>query len=115
MTSNAPNGFIAIYRWRVKSADEPAFRERWREVTRLGRVHGGYGSCLGREANGDLVAIALWPDEQARATAFAEIDAGDWPPAERLSEARLNVLDDLWTVSPFDRQDQPTISSGLKK
>lgn len=98
------SGFIAVYRWRVPPELEAAFRARWREVTLRGREHGAYGSCLTRDANGDLIAVALWPTEAARAAAFKRIgDVGPWPPVERVSEYRLSVLDDLWTLSPFRR------------
>lgn len=97
------SGFIAIYRWRVAPEVEETFRARWRDVTRLGREHGAHGSCLARDSDsGDLVAIALWPSENARTRAFERMgEIGSWPAAERLSEDRLNVLDDLWAVSPF--------------
>lgn len=95
-------GFIAVYRWRVAAEHESAFRKLWREVTMLGRENGAYGSCLTRDANGELVAIALWPSEEARAAAFKAIgETAPWPPAERLAETKLDVVDDLWTVSPF--------------
>jgi hypothetical protein len=102
MNSNASTGFIAIYRWRVAPEHEADFRNRWREVTRQGLEHGSFGSCLGRDANQELVAIALWPTEAAREEAFHTMSAdGPWPPAERVSEDTLQVLDDLWKKSPF--------------
>lgn len=102
MNSNASTGFIAIYRWRVAPEHEADFRNRWREVTCQGFEHGSFGSCLGRDANQELVAIALWPTEAAREEAFHTMSAdGPWPPAERVSEDTLQVLDDLWKKSPF--------------
>ena len=102
INSNATTGFIAIYRSRVAPEHEADFRNRWREVTRPGFEHGSFGSCLGRDANQELVAIALWPTEAAREEAFHTMSAdGPWPPAERVSEDTLQVLDDLWKKSPF--------------
>ena len=95
-------GFIATYRWRVAAEAEPAFRERWTEITRKALQLGGLGSTLTRAENGEFVAIALWPDQQTRTDAFTQIEAG--PPlagVEFLEEVRLDVLEDLWTVSPF--------------
>ena len=101
----AAQGFIAVYRWRVPAAEQDAFRARWREVTQLGREHGAYGSCLTRDvATGDLVAVALWSSEGARREAFERMGALAWPAVERLGESRLEVLDDLWALSPF-RED----------
>ena len=102
MNSDASTGFIAIYRWRVAAEHQADFRERWREVTRQGSEHGSFGSCLGRGANEELVAIALWPKEAAREDAFHTMSAdGPWPSAERVSEDTLQVLDDFWKKSPF--------------
>jgi hypothetical protein len=96
------SGFIAVYRWRVAMEGEAAFRERWRQVTEIGREHGAFGSCLARAATGELVAIALWPDENTRNQAFEKMGSSPaWPRAERLDEMRLDVLDDLWAVSAF--------------
>jgi len=104
MNSNASTGFIAIYRWRVAPEHETDFRNRWCEVTRQGSEHGSFGSCLGRGANEELVAIALWPTEAAREKAFRAMSAdGPLPPAERISEDTLQVLDDLWKKIAFSR------------
>lgn len=95
-------GFVAVYRWRVSPEAEDAFRECWRQTTEIGRQHGALGSCLTRASSGELVAIALWPDENMRSQAFAKMSSSPaWPQAERLDEMRLDVLDDLWAVSAF--------------
>ena len=95
-------GFVAIYRWRVAPAYEAAFRKAWRETTLALRANGGLGSCLGRGAEGTFVAVATWPDAQAREAAFAAIgDGPQWPPCERLDPIEMEVIDDLWTASPF--------------
>jgi hypothetical protein len=101
-TQPTKHGFIAIYRWQVEAEYEEQFRYRWHDLTLKGRDFGAYGSCLTIDETGNFVAIALWPDEEARAKAFAKIDAG--PPLKgvhRLSEERLQVEDDLWIASPF--------------
>ncbi|MDQ0463410.1 heme-degrading monooxygenase HmoA [Caulobacter ginsengisoli] len=95
-------GFIATYHWRVSPEAEPAFRERWTSITKAALQFGAFGSTLTRTENGEFVAIALWPDQQTRTEAFARIEAS--PPlagVEFLEELRLEVLEDLWTVSPF--------------
>jgi hypothetical protein len=95
-------GFIATYRWRVAAEAEPAFRERWTDITRKALQFGAFGSTLTRAENGEFVASALWPDQQTRTDAFARIEAS--PPlagVEFLEEVRLAVVEDLWTVSPF--------------
>ena len=75
---------------------EADFRNRWREVTRQGSGHRSFGSCLGRGANEEPVATALWPAESAREKAFCAMSAdGPWPPAERVSEDTLQVRGDL--------------------
>ncbi len=94
--------FIVIYRWQVEPAFEDAFRASWREVTCEGRAQGSLGSCLTREESGDFVAIALWRDEAARAAAFVRMTSErTWIGANRLSETKLYVEDDLWVSSPF--------------
>jgi hypothetical protein len=101
----SPMGFIVIYRWRVESAHEQSFKERWRDVTMEGRELGALGSCLAREENGDFVAIALWPTRQARADAFVRMNAGPaWLGAKRFDEIKLDVEDNLWVNSPFDQE-----------
>lgn len=95
-------GFIATYRWRVAAEAEGAFRERWADITRNALQRGGLGSTLTRAETGEFVAIALWPDLQTRTAAFAQIEAS--PPlagVEFLEEVRLEVVEDLWTASPF--------------
>ena len=96
-------GFAVIYRWSVEAEHEDAFRARWHAGTlALRDEHGGFGSCLTRDENGDFVAIALWPSEAARAAAFAARCSGaPWPDVLEFEEIRLVVEDDLWRSSPF--------------
>jgi hypothetical protein len=57
---------------------------------------------LTRDSNGDFLAIALWPSEQARSDAFAQMTPrSDWRGAKRVEEIKLHVDDDLWACSPF--------------
>ncbi len=95
-------GFVAVYRWRVAPADENAFRKAWSETTLALRAQGGFGSCLGRTADGTFVAVAPWPGRKAREDAFDAIGEGpQWPHSERLDPIEMEVIDDLWTASPF--------------
>ncbi|VWX51077.1 hypothetical protein NOVOSPHI9U_370075 [Novosphingobium sp. 9U] len=67
-----------------------------------GRDLGSLGSCLTRDDAGDFVAIALWPSEEARAAAFAQMTSRtDWTGAKRVDEIKLYAEDDLWVASPF--------------
>ena len=78
-------GLVAIYRWRVAAENRPAFRDTWERATLRLRALGGQGSLLGEDADGTLVAIALWPDAAIRDAAFAATEGEfDWPEAERL-------------------------------
>lgn len=96
------NGFAVIYRWTIAPEHQEAFRARWRKATLRLRELGSLGSCLTRDAKGDFVAIALWPNEEARAAAFAEAGLDEpWPPAEGFEETKLHIEDDLWSGSPF--------------
>lgn len=101
-----PNpGFIAIYRWEVEPDHEQEFRDRWHRTTLLGRDLGAFGSCLARGPEGQLVAIALWPSEAARAAAFESLGPQPpWTGARRLEELKLEVEDDLWLNSPFGQR-----------
>ena len=94
--------FVAIYRWTIDEEHQEAFRDRWHAGTTRLREYGSFGSCLTRDANGDFVAIALWPSEEARELAFATIDPSPPHAGVRVfEESKLQVEDDLWTVSPF--------------
>ncbi len=64
-------GFLAIYRWTVAAEQEDAFEAWWREGTDALKAHGSFGSSLVREADGRYLGVALWPDAEARAAAFA--------------------------------------------
>ena len=105
------SGFIVIYRWQVPEEQEPAFRREWHDVTIQLRSAGGLGSCLTRNSNAEFVAIALWPNEQARSDAFASLRRfGPVPGVERLEETRLTLQEDLWLNSPF--KEAQTVATG---
>ncbi|HEX8262961.1 MAG TPA: hypothetical protein VF547_08815, partial [Allosphingosinicella sp.] len=60
--------------------------------------HGALGSCLTRAENGDFIAFARWPDEQARAAAFAARGPLEpWPGILHVEETKLSVVEDLLT------------------
>jgi hypothetical protein len=93
--------FAVIYRWTVEPGEDEAFARRWREGTDRLRALGGLGSCLCRDERGDFVAFARWPDEAARAAAFARVAPGDpWPGVSGFSETRLTVVDDRLAGMP---------------
>lgn len=92
--------FAVLYRWSVEPGHEEAFVERWREGTQALRdEHGGLGSCLSRDENGDFVAFARWQSEEARAAAFeARGPRPPMPGVVRFEEVRLRVIADLLTT-----------------
>lgn len=95
-------GFIVLYRWQVEEAHQAAFRAGWRDITEEARALGSLGSCLTRDRNGDFLALALWPSEQARSDAFARMaPRAPWTGATRIEEVILDVEDDLWVGSAF--------------
>lgn len=97
---NAEKPFAVIYRWSVDPEHEDSFRRSWRESTLLLKAqHGALGSCLTRAENGDFVAFARWPNEAARAQAFAAIPPVEPPRGIRSSEqTRLWVEEDHLTT-----------------
>lgn len=59
--------FTVIYRWKLKTGQEEAFRGSWAEATRMIRSRcGSYGSSLFYEADNIWCAIACWPSREAR-------------------------------------------------
>lgn len=91
--------FAVLYRWTVDPAHENYFRKRWHEGTKaLREQHGSLGSCLTRAENGDFIAFARWPSEQARRDAFEARGPGPaWPGILHFEEMLLTVLDDQLT------------------
>lgn len=96
------SGAIYIYRWRVAAEHEEAFLERWRKATQDLHGRGGLGSLIGKNAEGELVAIALWPNAKARDAAFATGGNSEpWPPSERLPAMRIDPLSDMWDLAAW--------------
>lgn len=91
--------FAMLYRWKVEPEHEAYFIERWRKGTVVLREqHGALGSCLTRDGNGDFVAFARWPSEQARTAAFAARGPLEpWPGIVSFEETKLTVVEDLLT------------------
>jgi hypothetical protein len=76
------------------------------------RKRGSLGSRLHRAEDGTWLAYAQWPDEQtwlkAREAGTADEAAARKMregSAELLSEERLQVVDDLLCVEPYNKQD----------
>jgi heme-degrading monooxygenase HmoA len=99
--SNSP--FVVIYRWRVRSGLEDQFAQGWERISRAyKRERGALGARLHRGEDGIWYSYAVWPNQQARAVAFA---AGSPDPAasalvkeateEFLGEVILRVVVDL--------------------
>ncbi len=96
--------FVIVYRWRLKPGYEAQFERDWRDITLLAREkYGSGGSSLFKAHDDSYVAIARWPDREARQRFLdrKRIDTGtrermnaaieqDYPPLE------LDTLQDLW-------------------
>lgn len=91
--------FAMLYRWTVEPDHEAYFIERWRNGTaRLRDEYGALGSCLTRTGEGEFVAFARWPSEEARTAAFAARGPLEpWPGIVSFSETKLSVIADLLT------------------
>ena len=91
--------FAVLYRWSVEPEKEDYFLKRWHEGTKkLRHEYGSLGSCLTRAENGDFLAFARWPSEQARADAFAARGSTEpWPGIVSFEETKLRVVDDQLT------------------
>ncbi|MEN7536215.1 hypothetical protein [Aurantiacibacter flavus] len=101
------SGAVFIYRWRVAAEHEAAFLDRWRKATRDLGTRGGLGSLIGKNKDGELVAIALWPDAETRDAAFVgDGDAEPWPPNERLAMEQIDPLSDMWNLDAWRELNQ---------
>jgi heme-degrading monooxygenase HmoA len=91
-----------IYRWRLHAGREDDFRAAWAEMTESIRVRWGTrGSRLHRNAEGELVAYAVWPSRErwseARGEPSANPAAGEAMRAciaESFPSMVLDVVDD---------------------
>lgn len=95
-----------LYRWRVKSGREDDFRAAWSDMTKALDDSGSLGSTLFQAGDGTTYALARWPNEDARNTAFSE---NLLPEALRIMRdsvvetfepVRLTEIENLWK-QPF--------------
>jgi heme-degrading monooxygenase HmoA len=94
--------FVAVYRWRLKHGLEEQFREAWHRTTMVAREQcGSLGSALFRAQDGSWVAIARWPDREARTRCF-ERGALDTKAHQLMREAILEKFEDLELESSDD-------------
>lgn len=57
--------FAVIYKFKIKSGMESKFEQAWAAMTFEFRdVHGGLGSCLHKDDNGNFIAYARWPSRE---------------------------------------------------
>lgn len=57
--------FAVLYKFKIKSGMESKFEKAWAAMTFEFRdTHGGLGSCLHRDDDGNFVAYARWPNRQ---------------------------------------------------
>lgn len=89
--------FAMLYRWKVEAAHQEAFRRRWRAITMdLRDHHGGLGSCLAQDDEGNFVAFARWPSEEVRNRAIgARNSSSPLPGIIEFEQTSLSVVDDL--------------------
>ena len=94
--------FVTVYRWRLKPGQEEQFRVGWRRITELARERcGSLGSALFRAQDGSWVAIARWPEREARTRCF-ERGSLDPEASLRMREAILEKFEDLELESSDD-------------
>ncbi|MGF6711166.1 heme-degrading monooxygenase HmoA [Luteibacter sp. W1I16] len=88
-------GFAVIYRWRLHTGAEEAFISAWHRVSSLlESERGSYGARLHRGDDEIWYSYAQWPNQQARADAFA---LGDVDPIAQatMKAAILEQLPDI--------------------
>ncbi len=57
--------FAVIYKFKIKSGMEWKFQEAWSTMTHeFLNIHGGLGSCLHKDDDGNFLAYARWPNRQ---------------------------------------------------
>lgn len=80
--------FIALYRWRIDPELEKQFQDAWSAVTLHYREnYGSSGSRLHRGSDGLFYAYAIWPDNDARQSAFATQDEATIAHRELMNSA----------------------------
>jgi len=81
--------FVAVYRMRLKPGLEEQYAEAWHAATQVAIDHNGLGgSTLFRNTDGTWVAVARWPDREARQRFF---DRTDHDPEVRARQAAAVV------------------------
>ncbi len=99
--------FVAVYRMRLKPELEEQYARDWHAATQVAIDHyGSGGSALFKADDGTWVAIARWPDREARQRFFDR----DADPAVRARQAaavaeylptlELDSVDDMWVPLP---------------
>lgn len=102
---------VVIYNFQVKPNAEAAFKEAWSAFTELLYKHAGsLGSSLHRDAEGQFIAYAQWPDKESRDTADSKLPASAFGFQDAMRscctsisvEHELEMLVDLRRTHTFD-------------
>lgn len=57
--------FAVIYKFKIKKGLEAQFEKSWADMTHEFReLHGGLGSCLHKDDDGEYLAYARWPNRE---------------------------------------------------
>ena len=99
--------FVYLYKFKVKSGMDAAFRQRWSAFTELIYLErGSLGSRLHKDPAGDFIAYAQWPSREIAEKTFTP--SAQYQQAQRemmdcliTSEIvfQLDVLESLWKES----------------
>jgi hypothetical protein len=101
-----PPGFVAIYRWSVKSGCEASVQSAWRlEAERYRARYGSCGARLHREEDGTFVSTAFWASRAAWAAAPRPIDL---PSAESTLNACIVAKVEELHLTPVEDVAAPT-------
>ncbi|MCH9643843.1 MAG: hypothetical protein K0U29_08900 [Gammaproteobacteria bacterium] len=80
--------FAVIYRFKLKSHQENAYKEYWDIITDYFIKHrGAIGSCLHKGENDLWVAYSRWPDKITRDASWSSDDASNNEFPEEVCEA----------------------------
>jgi heme-degrading monooxygenase HmoA len=96
--------FVVIYCWRLKPGREDEFIRQWSLGTsRIREQCGSGGSALFRSDDGTYVAVARWPDREARDRCVVDDNSHlaamrDCLAEECFEEQRLTTVADLWAA-----------------
>lgn len=100
--------FVAVYRMRLNPGHEDQYGRDWHDATQVAiDRYGSGGSALFKADDGTWVAIARWPDREARQRFFERPDIDPVVRtrqteaiAERLPTLELDCVDNLWNPLP---------------